>query len=205
MNTVLFEHKLITPSKVLCVGRNYAKHIAELNNEIPDQMVVFSKSNAAISRELSSFHQEPLHYEGEMCFLVQNDQFVAVGFGLDLTKRGLQSSLKSKSLPWERAKSFVGAGVFDKFVRLPKVGVYDELSLTLHIDDELTQEGSVDDMLFKPDIILEDLRSFTTIEDGDIVMTGTPEGVGKVVSGSQFVGRIYQAGELLLESSWRAI
>lgn len=207
MNTILFEDKTITPSKVLCVGRNYAKHIAELNNEMPDQMVVFSKSNAAITRVLTSVHEEPLHYEGEMCFLVQGGEFVAVGFGLDLTKRGLQSTLKAKNLPWERAKSFVGAGVFDRFVALPHIGsdnAFKGLSLTLHIDDVLTQQGGVADMLFKPSAILQDLQSFTVLEDGDIVMTGTPEGVGEVKAGSRFTGRIYQGDELLVESSWLA-
>ena len=101
MNTICINKKMITPSKVVCVGRNYYAHISELNNEIPDQMVLFSKPNSAISNELNSYHQEPVHYEGELAFVFENGRFSAVGFGFDLTKRGLQSQLKKKSLPGE--------------------------------------------------------------------------------------------------------
>ena len=95
-NTILVNEKAIKPSKIVCVGRNYVDHIRELNNEMPDQMVVFMKPNSAIADELQSTHEEQLHYEGEICFVVQNQQISAVGFGLDLTKRGLQGRLKAK-------------------------------------------------------------------------------------------------------------
>ena len=91
MKTVIIESQNIVPSKIICIGRNYAEHIAELGNEIPDEMVVFNKPNSAISNELNSYHQEQLHYEGELCFMVKGGDFSAVAFGLDLTKRDLQS------------------------------------------------------------------------------------------------------------------
>ena len=94
MNTVIVGKKLVTPSKIICIGRNYVDHIAELGNEIPDEMVVFFKPNSAISTQLQSFHQESLHYEAELCFLYQKGKFSAVAVGLDLTKRILQSKLK---------------------------------------------------------------------------------------------------------------
>ena len=102
------------PTKVLCVGRNYVDHIEELNNAIPDAMVVFNKPCTSVTSSLSSFHQEALHYEAEICFIVENGQYSAVGLGLDLTKRELQSSLKAKGLPWERAKAFDGSAVIGK-------------------------------------------------------------------------------------------
>ena len=116
MNVVNFEEQSISPSKIICIGRNYVDHIAELGNEVPDEMVVFLKPNSAISSKLQSYHQEPLHYEAELCFLYQQGHFTAVAIGLDLTKRNLQAKLKTKGLPWERAKSFNGAAVFSDFV-----------------------------------------------------------------------------------------
>jgi len=202
MNSVIFNGQAVQPSKVVCVGRNYTEHIAELNNETPDQMVVFIKPNSSISHTLQACHQEQLHYEGEMCFIVGDGRFVGVGFGLDLTKRELQSHLKAKNLPWERAKSFDGAGVFQEFVTLPDNIDWSQLSLTLHIEDVLIQQGSVMDMLFKPEAVLNNLSSFITLEDGDIVMTGTPKGVGKVTANMEFVGRILHGDNVLVESSW---
>ncbi len=93
MNTVLLSGQQIIPSKIICIGRNYVGHIAELGNQIPEEMVVFNKPNSAITNKLLAFHQETLHYEGEICFLYQNGQFSAVAFGLDLTKRKMQTAL----------------------------------------------------------------------------------------------------------------
>lgn len=202
MNTVNFNNNKITPSKVICIGRNYVDHIAELGNEVPDDMVVFFKPNSSISTSLNATHQEPLHYEAELCFLYNQGKFCAVALGLDLTKRGLQSKLKDKGLPWERAKSFDGAAVFSDFVAIDTID--ESLSLTLHINDELVQAGGVDLMMYKPDIILSQLQEFTTLEDGDIVMTGTPKGVGQIIAGSQFSGQVLHQNTVLVSASWLA-
>ena len=90
MHQITLGDKSITPSKVICIGRNYVEHIKELNNEIPDEPVVFIKPNSAISDNLLAFSEEPIHYEAEICFVVNNGQLAGVGFGLDLTKRQLQ-------------------------------------------------------------------------------------------------------------------
>lgn len=202
MNRVNLDGKPITPSKVICIGRNYVDHIHELGNEMPDEMVVFLKPNSAISNELTSFHQEPLHYEGEICLMVIGGEFRAVGFGLDLTKRHLQSKLKAKGLPWERAKAFDGSAVMGDFVSIDNID--NSLSLTLNIDDEVIQQGGVELMMYKPQQILESLKEHFTLEDGDIVMTGTPKGVGVIEAGAQFHGIISSALQTLLESRWRA-
>ena len=202
MKQVLLNNQLITPSKVICIGRNYVEHIAELGNQTPAQMVVFIKPNSAISSQLSAFHQEPLHYEAELCFVYQQGKFTAVGLGLDLTKRGLQSELKSQGLPWERAKSFNGAAVFSDFVALDTIE--QSLSLELEIDGNLIQAGGVEQMIYQPDIILADLQTFLTLEDGDIVMTGTPKGVGVINAGSRFTGRVLQHGKCLVAGDWLA-
>ena len=212
MKTVNLAGKHLTPSKIICIGRNYVDHITELGNEIPDDMVVFLKPNSAISQQLESFHQEPLHYEAELCFLYQKDKsqkeganqgkFTAVAIGLDLTKRNLQAKLKDKGLPWERAKSFNGAAVFSDFVTLDTIDT--SLCLELAIDGQVIQHGGVELMMYQPEVILTQLQHFIELEDGDIVMTGTPKGVGQIVAGCEFVGKVTCQGKTLVAATWLA-
>lgn len=203
MNTVSTKGATLSPSKIVCVGRNYVAHVEELGNEIPEDMVVFIKPNSAISDTLhSSIEGEALHYEGEIVFLVRNNRFSEVGFGIDLTRRELQSRLKKKGLPWERAKAFNGAAVFSKFVPLPNQ--LDTLSLQLQVAGEPRQTGTVAMMLYKPATILSELQKFTTLEDGDLVMTGTPEGVGTINQGERFEGAILSGKDVLVRASWVA-
>ncbi|WP_434928824.1 fumarylacetoacetate hydrolase family protein [Shewanella sp. HL-SH8] len=183
----------VTPSKIVCIGRNYVEHIYELGNDIPDDMVVFLKPNSAISAELISFHQETIHYEAELCFLVENGRFSAVGIGLDLTKRQLQSQLKSKGLPWERAKAFNGSAILSDF--MPISASNQEWCFSLTINDQLAQLGHSQLMMYSPAQIFNELASFITLEDGDVVMTGTPKGVGQVIAGTVFKLTLWQGIE----------
>ncbi len=204
MNTVIAGGSIATPSKIVCIGRNYARHIEELGNEIPDSPVIFLKPNSAIGVELrASLQGEPLHYEGEIAFMVNGGRLAAVGFGLDLTRRDLQSSLKRRGLPWERAKAFDGAALFSPFV--PLSVAIESLEVQLCIDGAERQRGGVSMMLYPPSIILEELSTFMTLEDGDIIMTGTPEGVGPVTAGADFHGRVLADGMVQAEGRWRAI
>ena len=203
MQTVTLNGAAVTPSKIVCVGRNYVAHIRELGNDIPDDMVVFNKPNSAIGTVLhSTVDGQPRPCGGESPPLVWGGEFAAVGFGLDLTRRELQSALKKKGLPWERAKAFDGAALFSEFVPLP--ADTDQLELQLDVDGARRQAGGVGLMIYRPATILEELRKFTTLEDGDLVMTGTPEGVGPVRKGENFQGRILAAGEVLVSASWVA-
>ncbi|MDP8202256.1 MAG: fumarylacetoacetate hydrolase family protein [Candidatus Tenebribacter burtonii] len=203
MNTVYVENREITPSKIVCVGRNYVEHIKELGNEIPENMVLFIKPNSAISDEIYSGTDEPIHFEGEICFLYENGRFSAVGFGLDLTKRELQKKLKSKELPWERAKAFDGAALFSQFVKISEIST--DLVIELEINGKLVQSGSIQQMIYKPDQILAEIQTFISLNDGDIVMTGTPKGVGVVNKGSAFVGRILENDSTISSGEWLAI
>ncbi|CAH8194489.1 fumarylacetoacetate hydrolase family protein [Vibrio aestuarianus] len=203
MYSVRLGDQRISPSKVLCIGRNYVEHIKELNNAIPEQMVVFNKPNTSITTTLTSFHQESLHYETEICFLVENGKYSAVGLGLDLTKRELQSKLKAKGLPWERAKAFDGSAVFSRFVPLDGIDI-NSLQLELFINCVRVQCGGVNQMLYSPSTILEELKSYTSLRDGDVIMTGTPQGVGEVHRGDVFLGRLKSAQETLIEIEWLA-
>jgi 2-keto-4-pentenoate hydratase/2-oxohepta-3-ene-1,7-dioic acid hydratase in catechol pathway len=205
MKTVILGNKNIVPSKIICIGRNYVEHIAELGNEVPDEMVVFNKPNSAISTELNSHHQEQLHYEGELCFLVKGGEFSAVAFGLDLTKRGLQNKLKAKGLPWERAKGFNGGAVFSEFVKIDVNDINDQLCLELTIDEQVVQNGSVRLMMYKPAEILAELRTYTELNDDDIVMTGTPKGVGIIAKGARFKGRVFNENKELISATWTAM
>lgn len=203
MHTIKVKGEMITPSKIVCVGRNYVAHIEELGNEIPEDMVVFNKPNSAISDILrSQMDGEGLHYEGELAFAVSHDELYAVGFGLDLTKRALQSILKDKGLPWERAKAFDGAALFSDFVPVP-ANIH-TLSLQLEVDGDLRQDGGVNLMMYQPHTILRELQRFMTIEEGDIIMTGTPAGVGPIRTGENFSGRVLSEGKVIAEAHWIA-
>jgi len=204
MKTVILEKQKLVPSKVICIGRNYVQHIAELGNEVPDEMVVFNKPNSAISTELNSYHQEQLHYEGELCFLVNNGVFSAVAFGLDLTKRDLQNKLKAKGLPWERAKGFNGAAVFSEFVKIDASDINETLSIELIIDEQVVQSGSVELMMYKPAEILAELKTYIELNDGDIVMTGTPKGVGIIPKDAHFKGRVFNENKSFVSGDWIA-
>jgi 2-keto-4-pentenoate hydratase/2-oxohepta-3-ene-1,7-dioic acid hydratase in catechol pathway len=204
MNSIQIGQRILTPSKVVCIGRNYVDHIAELNNEVPDEMVVFIKPNSAITSTLKAVQQEPIHYEGELCFVYEKGRFSAVGIGLDLTKRGLQNKLKAKGLPWERAKAFDGAALFSHFIEIADSDIA-HLTFELKINDQITQQGNIELMIYKPDIILKELSTFISLQDGDIVMTGTPKGVGEIKVGSTFSGQVLLNNQSLVTKDWLAI
>lgn len=199
MKNINLENKKIIPSKVICIGRNYVDHIKELDNEMPKDMVIFNKPNSSISSELNYF-SEDTRYEGEIAFLIKDNKIDAVAFGLDLTKANEQNYLKSKSLPWERAKSFNGAAVLGEFVKLD--GDISKIRLELFINDNLIQFGSYDLMMYKPAQMIEEISSFMTLEDGDVIMSGTPKGVGTYKINDKFEGKIYIEDKLLITTSW---
>ena len=202
MGSVVFNGQSVRPGKVVCVGKNYAAHIEEMASVPAESMVVFMKPATSIGTELCSTLDEPLHYEGEICLLLQGGQVVGVGFGLDLTKRETQSRLKAAGLPWERSKAFTGSALFSEFVAAPKD--LSQLGVELIIDDVLRQKGDVSLMLYPPDVILHELNQFLILEDFDIVMTGTPAGVGAVRAGERFHGRVLNGEQQLVSAEWLA-
>ena len=199
MQAIQYNNQTITPSKVICVGRNYVEHIKELNNETPDTMVLFNKPNSAISDTLR-YYSEACRFEGEICFLIMNGQIEGVGFGLDLTHVDIQNKLKEKGLPWERAKGFDGAAVLSSFV--PLDGDIESLHMKLYVNDTLTQFANYDLMMYKPHTMLEEISSFMTLEDGDIIMSGTPKGVATYKKGDIFISEIYVDGNLVVSKSF---
>lgn len=202
MKTIKLEGKSLYPSKIVCIGQNYVEHIRELGNEIPSQPVFFLKPNSAISEEVRAGGQDVIHHEGEISFIVMGGELAAVGFGLDLTKREVQTNLREKGLPWERSKAFDGSAVFSDFVTI--TGVLEDLRLELYINDSLVQEGGFELMMNKPMEVLAEAGSFLSFEEGDVIMTGTPKGVGPIKTGDRLHGKIFDAGKLLVESRWTA-
>ncbi len=199
MNTIIYKNKQIKPSKVICIGRNYVEHIKELNNETPDTMVVFNKPNSAITNSLQYFTPDT-RFEGEICFLIVDKKITGIGFGLDLTKANIQNKIKEKGWPWERAKAFDGSAVFSEFVKFD--GKLTDLKLELYINEKLIQYATYDLMIYKPTQMLEEIQTFMSFEDGDIIMSGTPKGVGTYNIGDIFVGKIYCKDELIVENKW---
>ena len=201
MQQIRLDGQCVTPSKIVCIGRNYVEHINELGNEMPTEPVIFIKPNSAITNVMTFDPQEDIHYEAELTFVVQDGTLSGVGIGLDLTKRAVQSQLKVKGLPWERAKSFDGSAVLSNFVSIP--GRIEELSLELYINGELTQLATFDLMLHKPNDILAEVSAFMTCEEGDLIMTGTPKGVGRIQLGATFMARVLSNQQTILEHTWK--
>ena len=200
MKSIQFLGRSVIPSKIVCVGRNYAEHISELGNEVPESMVLFVKPNSAISDALHAGKSEEHHFEAELSFLVAKGSYAGIGLGIDVTRRGVQAALKSKGLPWERSKAFDGSAVFSEFVEYHN----QNLGLELIVNGRVAQRAEAGMMIHSPDAILEEIQTFMTLEDGDIVMTGTPGGVGAFYRGDQFQGKVCSDDTVLVEREWRA-
>ena len=199
MKTIKYRDQELEVSKVVCIGRNYVEHIEELGNEIPSSMVIFNKPNSAISDTLYYF-SENCRFEGELCFLIRDGKIDAIGFGLDLTHADIQDHLKSKGLPWERAKAFDNSAVLSEFI--PLSSDIKTLGMKLYINDKLAQFATYELMMYKPDTMLSEIQSFMTLEDNDVIMSGTPKGVGNYNIGDKFVGKVYAGETLILEKEW---
>lgn len=198
MKSVEFDGKRVIPSKIVCVGRNYVEHVRELNNEVPGEPVLFIKPNSALSPDLL-LPDEPCRYEGEISLLMVDGSVAGVAFGLDLTLGQVQERLKAKGLPWEKAKAFNHSAVFSPFVAWKNL---DGLRLELWINNQLRQQGGVDLMIYPLDKLLAEIGKYFSLEDYDIVMTGTPAGVAGFERGDLFCGRIFNGDRLLIERKW---
>lgn len=180
--------------KIICIGRNYAKHIKELNNERPEHPVVFLKPDSAILPTKMPFFIPPfsddIHYEVEV--LVKIDRvgkhidkkfahkyFNEVGLGIDFTARDVQANCKEKGLPWEKAKAFDGSAVIGNFYSKENLNL-EALTFQLLKNGELVQDGNTNAMLWKIDELIAYVSQYFTLKKGDIIFTGTPAGVGRV-------------------------
>lgn len=186
--------------KIVCVGRNYADHARELDNPVPDEPLLFIKpatSAARLEETIDApFARGEVHFETELALLVgetlkdagaaEAERAIAgIGLALDLTLRDVQGKLKDKGHPWEVAKGFDGACPLSVFLPLSEVPNWSALAFTLAVDGEERQHGHGADMLFPvPELVAEMSRHFT-LEPGDVVLTGTPAGVGELPRGAE--------------------
>ena len=181
--------------KLICIGRNYTEHIEELKNERPIDPVVFMKADSSILGKRVPFFipdfSNDVHYEVELLVKINKlGKFIdkkfagkyynEIGLGIDFTARDLQDSLKSKGLPWEKAKSFDGSAVIGNW--MPKNAFKDinNINFSLERNNKVVQKGNTGHMLWKIDEIIEYVSKYFTLKIGDIIFTGTPAGVGKV-------------------------
>ena len=181
--------------KIICIGRNYTAHINELENEKPEEPVVFIKPDSSVLPKQQDFYipefSNDVHYEVEVLVKIKKvgkhiskefapTYYDEVGLGIDFTARDLQSKLKEKGLPWEKAKGFDGAAVIGEW--LPKKDFKDinDLNFKLVKNNEMVQEGNTSLMLWKIDEIIAYVSTFFMLKKGDIIFTGTPAGVGKI-------------------------
>ncbi|WP_456270163.1 fumarylacetoacetate hydrolase family protein [Kushneria sp. AK178] len=187
--------------KIVCVGRNYAAHARELNNEVPTAPLLFIKpatsATAMTERIRVPRHLGEVHFETEVALLIHGrlcrarpeavlDAVAGVGLALDLTLRDVQSRLKDKGHPWERAKGFDGACPLSDFVPFDAETMnLDDLHFTLTIDGERRQTGHTAMMLFNMAGLLSEISHAFTLEPGDVILTGTPEGVGALPEGAR--------------------
>lgn len=181
--------------KIICIGRNYANHIAELNNEKPSEPVVFMKPDSAVLLKQHPFvipeFSSDIHHEVEVLVKINkvgkyiepkfaHKYYDEIGLGIDFTARDLQAKLKEKGLPWEKAKAFDGSAVIGDFININQIQNLNQLSFSLQSNGQVVQSGNTSLMLWTIDEIIAYVSQFFTLKIGDIIFTGTPEGVAKV-------------------------
>ena len=191
--------------KIICIGRNYAAHVEELDNERPDEPVIFIKPDTAIAQSnlpffIPEFSNE-VHHEVEVLVRINrigkhiqtkfaHKYYDQIGLGIDFTARDIQQQLKSKGLPWEKAKAFDGSAFVGKWYDKSGLGDLKKLSFSLHKNGELVQAADTGLMLWSIDEIISYASQYFTLKIGDIIFTGTPDGVSRVVKNDLLEGHL---------------
>jgi len=191
--------------KIICIGRNYVKHIEELQNERPEEPVIFLKPETAIVLKKFPFvipeFSNDIHHEVEVLVKINkvgkyidakfaHKYYDEIGLGIDFTARDLQAKLKEKGLPWEKSKAFDGSAVVGEFVSKSELPTLDNVSFELTNNGSIVQKGNTQHMLWKIDEIIAYVSQYFTLKKGDIIFTGTPEGVAKVSTNDVLEGFI---------------
>jgi 2-keto-4-pentenoate hydratase/2-oxohepta-3-ene-1,7-dioic acid hydratase in catechol pathway len=181
--------------KIICIGRNYTKHIEELQNERPDEPVVFLKPDSAVLLKQHPFvipeFSDDIHHEVEILVRINKvgkyidakfapNYYDEIGLGIDFTARDLQAKLKEKGLPWEKAKAFDGSAVIGSFLSKKDFSSTENINFELKSNGNTVQKGNTSHMLWKIDELIAHVSQYFTLKIGDIIFTGTPEGVAKV-------------------------
>lgn len=191
--------------KILCIGRNYIAHAKELGNEVPEDPVVFIKPSTSLLPIGEPFvipaFTKDLHYECELVLRIAKKAknipvneaatyYDAITAGIDFTARDVQQQLKSKGLPWEKAKAFDNAAVLGAWINAANFSNKKDIHFTLAKNGKVVQEGHTENLIFDFNTLLSHLSHYFTLEPGDLVFTGTPAGVGPVSPGDLLEGRV---------------
>lgn len=192
--------------KIICIGRNYTDHISELKNEKPEEPVIFLKPDTAILLKKQPFFipyfSEEVHHEVEVLVKIKkvgkhiqskfaHKYYDEIGLGIDFTARDLQKKLKEKGLPWEKAKAFDGAAVIgENWLNKEEISDLNNMQFSLEKNGTPVQKGNTALMLWKIDELIAYISQFFTLKIGDVIFTGTPSGVGKVVPEDRLTGHI---------------
>lgn len=189
--------------KILAIGRNYVNHAKELNNPVPAEPVVFSMPDSALLKSNKDFYypdfSKDIHHEVEVvvkiCRVGKNipiefahRYYDEIGLGIDFTARDIQAECKKKGLPWEKAKAFDGAAPISKFIKKDQFKDVNQMDFHLDINGKRVQTGNTANMIFSIDYLIAYLSQFFTLKIGDLIYTGTPEGVGPVKIGDHLEG-----------------
>ena len=200
--------------KIFCVGRNYVAHAQELGNDLPDEPVIFMKPKSALLQPHTPFYYpeftNELHYECELVLRIcKNGKYIqekfaskyydAVTVGIDFTARDIQDELKSKGLPWEKAKAWDNSAAIGKWVAFPDLKNKKDITFGLYKNKELVQQGNSSEMNFDFDYIVSYISNYFSVNIGDLVFTGTPAGVGELVVGDEIEGFMEDDSLLKLE------
>ncbi|HUH51147.1 MAG TPA: fumarylacetoacetate hydrolase family protein [Flavobacterium sp.] len=190
--------------KIICIGRNYVEHISELENERPEEPVIFLKPDTAVLSKTADFYipafSDDVHHEIELVIKIDKvGKYIDVKFahkyyseitvGIDFTARDLQKKLKDKGLPWEKAKAFDGSAVVGAFIPVSALNV-DDLNFELLKNGNSQQKGNTKQMLWKVDELIAYASQFFTLKKGDLIFTGTPSGVSKVIAEDTLEGKL---------------
>jgi 5-carboxymethyl-2-hydroxymuconate isomerase len=202
------------PGKLVCVGRNYSAHAKELGNEVPEFPIIFIKPSSDIifsgDKIVHPEYSNELHHEVELVLLIgktikkvnENEAEEAIagyGVGLDMTLRDLQNQLKNNGHPWTLAKCFDTSAVLSDFILKENYKLTQKENISLIVNNSIKQDSNLKNMIFKPAEIVKYISDRMTLEEGDLIFTGTPAGVGRVIKGDIIEAEIENIGKILTE------
>ena len=191
--------------KIICIGRNYSDHIKELANIRPSHPVVFLKPDSSIIPKNQNFiipaFSDEIHHEVELVVKINkvgkhiyksfsNKYYNEIGLGIDFTARDIQNTLKQKGHPWEKSKAFDNSCLVGDFISVDKFKDLSKIDFSLKKNNQLAQSGNSSNMLWKIDELISYVSQYFTLKIGDLIFTGTPAGVSKVISGDLLEGYI---------------
>ncbi len=200
--------------KIICVGRNYVDHITELSNDRPTDPVIFIKPDTALIDSSQAFYypsfSNDVHYELELVYRIgkvgknieakfAHKYIDAIGLGIDFTARDVQTRLKEKGLPWEKAKAFNGSAFVSTMQAIQGFDLVEPIEFELQKNGEIVQQGNSNLMIWNIAELIEDISKYFTLKTGDYIFTGTPAGVGPLTVGDQLSG--YLSGNKLFDLS----